>query len=110
MTPCVAAAVAAVKLNRPVRINIERDIDMSYTGQRHPFKAKYTVGFTSKGKFQVLDVRLWSNAGYSYDVSYPVLERAVLHIENTYLFPSLRVQGRLCKTNLPSNTGTNLFF
>ncbi len=34
-----------------------------------------------------------------------VLERAIFHIENSYQIPNVRVQGRVCRTNLPSNTG-----
>ncbi|CAF2816169.1 unnamed protein product [Rotaria sp. Silwood2] len=104
ITPTIAIAAAAVKVGRPVRMNIERDVDMSVTGQRHPFKIKYKVGFTNEGQFTALDINLWSNAGYSFDLSMPVLERAMLHIDNTYRFSNVRVRGRLCKTHLPSNT------
>ncbi|CAF0786586.1 unnamed protein product [Adineta steineri] len=104
IAPCVALAVAAVKVGRPVRMNIERDVDMSITGQRHPFKIHYKVGFTNQGEFTALDIRLWSNAGCSFDLSMAVLERAMLHVDNTYRFQNVRVRGRLCKTHLPSNT------
>ncbi|CAF1623452.1 unnamed protein product [Rotaria magnacalcarata] len=104
IAPCISVAIAAMKVGRPVRMNIERDVDMSITGQRHPFKIQYKVGFTNEGQFTALDVRLWSNAGYSFDLSMAVLERAMLHIDNTYRFPNVRVRGRLCKTHLPSNT------
>jgi xanthine dehydrogenase/oxidase len=97
--------VAAVKVGCPVRLNMERDIDMCVTGQRHPFRIEYTVGFTNDGRFTALDIRLWSNAGYSFDLSTAVLERAMLHVDNTYRFDNIRVRGRLCKTHLPSNTG-----
>lgn len=86
-------------------MNMERDVDMMVTGQRHPFKFDYKVGFTGEGKFIALDVRLWNNAGCSFDLSMAILERAVLHIDNTYRFPNIRIRGRLCKTHLPSNTG-----
>ena len=86
-------------------MNMERDVDMMVTGQRHPFKFDYKVGFTGEGKFSALDVRLWNNAGCSFDLSMAILERAVLHIDNTYRFPNIRIRGRLCKTHLPSNTG-----
>ncbi len=89
-------------------MNIERDVDMCVTGQRHPFKIDYKVGFSNDGQFIALDIRLWSNAGCSFDLSMAVLERAMLHIDNTYRFPNVQVRGRLCKTHLPSNTG--LFF
>ena len=106
ITPCIATAVAAVKVGRPVRLNMERDVDMCVTGQRHPFRLAYKIGFTNEGRFTALDIRLWSNAGCSFDLSMPVLERAMLHIDNCYRFDNIQVRGRLCKTHLPSNTGS----
>lgn len=38
-------AVAARKLNRPVKLNIERDLDMSTSGHRHPFLSKHKCLF-----------------------------------------------------------------
>jgi len=37
----VCAAAAAVKLNRPVRMSLHRDVDMSASGGRHAFVAKW---------------------------------------------------------------------
>ena len=51
-----------------------------------------------------LDVQLYSNAGNSLDLSRSVMERACFHIDNSYRFANVRVMGRLCRTNLPSNT------
>ena len=48
--PAVAAAVAAVKFNRPVRIVLERDEDMLHTGTRHPSQFHYKIGFNKDGK------------------------------------------------------------
>lgn len=31
------------------------------------------------------------------------MERAILHVENSYNIPNVRVHGYVCKTNLPSN-------
>ena len=98
------AAVAAKKLLKPVRICLERDIDMSITGQRHPFKAIYKVGFNKTGRLKALDIQLYNNAGYSLDLSMAVMDRALFHIDNVYKWPALRCIGRTCKTNLPSNT------
>ena len=100
--------MAAVKVDRPVRLNMERHIDMSVTGHRHPFKIDYNVGFTSAGRFSVLDIRLWSNGGCSFDLSVNVMTRAMLHIDNTYQFHNVQVRGQVCKTHLPSNTGFSL--
>ena len=38
-----AVAVPAYNLNRPVRLIVDRNVDMAITGQRHPFKAFYKV-------------------------------------------------------------------
>ncbi|CAF0832214.1 unnamed protein product [Didymodactylos carnosus] len=102
--PCIAVAVAAFKLQRPIRLNIERDYDMAITGQRHAFKGAYKVGFTSKGMLKAMELHLYANAGWSHDLSFPVLERALFHCDNTYNFKNMKVYGRLCKTNLPSMT------
>jgi xanthine dehydrogenase/oxidase len=71
---------------------------------RHPFLGKYKIGFTKEGVITALDVRLYSNAGNSADLSYPVMERALFHVDNTYYLPNFRGEGRLCKTHVASNT------
>lgn len=38
------------------------------------------------------------------DLSYAVLERAILHSDNVYDIPNVRIRGKVCYTNLPSNT------
>jgi xanthine dehydrogenase/oxidase len=102
---CLATAVAAVKVGRPVRLNVERQIDMCVTGHRHPFKISYKVGFKSDGRFSALDIQMWNNAGCSLDLSMSVMEKAMLHMCNCYQFHNIQIRGRVCKTHLPSNTG-----
>ncbi|KAM6893010.1 xanthine dehydrogenase/oxidase isoform 1-T1 [Lycodopsis pacificus] len=97
-------AVAANKLKRPVRCMLDRDEDMLVTGGRHPFFGKYKVGFLKSGKVVALDVSYYSNAGNSMDLSLSVMERALLHLENSYSVANVRGRGFLCRTNLPSNT------
>lgn len=99
-----AAAVAAHKLRVPVRMALDRDTDMITTGFRHPFLGKYKVGFTKEGKILALDLDLFADAGYSFDLSGGVLDRALFHSENAYFIPHVNVSGKLCKTNLPTNT------
>jgi len=99
------AAVAANKLGVPVRLCLDRDEDMAISGQRHAFYGQYRVGINrATGKFTALHTKIWSNAGYSHDLSVPVLDRALFHLDNCYKFPNVKVEGRICKTNLPSNT------
>jgi xanthine dehydrogenase/oxidase len=77
---------------------------MCTTGHRHPFKIVYKVGFKSDGRFSALDIQMWNNAGCSLDLSMSVMEKAMLHMCNCYQFNNIRIRGRVCKTNLPSNT------
>ncbi|ALC47458.1 ry [Drosophila busckii] len=98
------AALAAYRLRRPVRCMLDRDEDMLITGTRHPFLFKYKLGFTREGLITACDIECYNNAGWSMDLSFSVLERAMCHFENCYRIPNVRVGGWVCKTNLPSNT------
>jgi len=102
--PAALVALGAMKTGRPVRLQWDRDVDMVLTGKRHPFYARFDVGFARDGRLQGLHVDLISNGGWSLDLSQPVLERAMFHIDNAYYIPALRVTGRSAKTHLASNT------
>ncbi|XP_064622237.1 xanthine dehydrogenase/oxidase-like [Lineus longissimus] len=98
------AAVAANKANRSVRIMLDRDEDMAISGNRHPFLAKYKVGFTKEGKLVAFEVELYNNAGNSLDLSGEVMLKAIFHSDNVYKIPNFKCMSFLCKTNLPSNS------
>jgi xanthine dehydrogenase large subunit len=102
--PAAMAALIAAKTRRPARIVYNKDDDMRFTGKRHPFLSRYRVGFDSSGKITAISVDLFSNGGWSCDLSPAILERAMLHSDNAYFLPNFRVTGQICKTNLPSNT------
>ena len=102
--PAIFAALLARHTNRPVRFVYTKDDDMRFTGKRHPFKAVYRTGYAADGKLTALDVKLYSNGGCSTDLSFAVLERSMLHSDNAYYLPAVKIEGRVCKTNLPSNT------
>ncbi|XP_012925612.1 xanthine dehydrogenase/oxidase isoform X4 [Heterocephalus glaber] len=99
-----AVALAAYKTGHPVRCMLDRDEDMLISGGRHPFLARYKVGFMKNGKIVALEVDHFSNSGNTLDLSESIMDRALFHMDNTYLIPNIRGTGRLCKTNLPSNT------
>lgn len=99
-----ALAVAAHKLRVPVRCMLDRDEDMVWSGQRHPAKMDYKLALTSSGRLLGADLMVYLNGGYSMDLSLGVLERCMTHADNVYYFPAIRIRGRVCRTNLPSNT------
>ena len=99
-----SAALAAFKLQRPVKLRANRDDDMTITGKRHDFRCDYTVGFDDSGRILGIDVVLASRCGFSTDFSGPVNDRAVLHIDNCYHLPNLKIISHRCKTHMQSAT------
>jgi xanthine dehydrogenase large subunit len=100
---CVAA-IAARKLGRPVKLRLDRDDDFMATGRRHGFEHDWEVGFDDEGRILGLDMTLISNAGFSADLSGPVMTRAICHADNAYWLPDVRLQGCSARTNTQSNT------
>jgi xanthine dehydrogenase large subunit len=98
------AALAAKKLNRPVRLVLTKDDDMVMTGKRNPFENLYRVGFDHDGRILALDAELYSDAGAYADLSTSIMERAMLHTDNAYFIPHMRVTGQVCKTHHHSHT------
>jgi xanthine dehydrogenase molybdopterin binding subunit len=89
---------------RPVKIRLFRDDDMIMTGKRHRFLIKYSVGFDDDGMLQAVKFEFNSDGGAASDLSFAIMERAMLHADNAYYVPHMEVLGRVWKTNLPSNT------
>jgi len=101
------AAIAALgtwKTKRPVRVRLSRHLDMALTGKRHPFLAKFTAGFDGQGVLRGVDLKLYSDGGWSLDLSDPVMWRALFHVDNAYLIPALDAAGWVCKTHKTSQT------
>ena len=99
-----SAALAAFKLQRPVKLRVNRDDDMMITGKRHDFRIDYEVGYDDEGRILGADITLLSRCGYSTDYSGPVNDRACLHIDNCYFIPNLKLISHRCKTNTQSAT------
>lgn len=97
-------AVSAKKLRRPIRSMLDRDVDIRTSGQRHPTRAEWKVGFTKEGKLQALKCDVYINGGYSLDLSGGVADRAIAHLDNAYYIPHFDARARICKTNTVSNT------
>ena len=97
-------ALAAVKAGRPVHVQLDRDLDMKLTGKRHPFQAKFAVGHDREGRLLALQAELVSDGGWSLDLSTPINDRALFHLDNAYYIPAVHVSGRVAKTNATSHT------
>ncbi len=100
---CVAA-VAAARLQRPVKLRVDRDDDFMITGRRHGFDFEAEVGFDEQGRILGAEATMVSNAGHSADLSGPVMTRALCHFDNAYWLPHVAAHGFSAKTNTQSNT------
>jgi len=98
------AAIAAKKLNRPVKIRPDRDDDMIITGKRHDFVVDYDVGYDESGVIHAVDASFAARCGFSSDLSGPVTDRALFHADNCYFYQDVRLVSKPMMTNTVSNT------
>jgi xanthine dehydrogenase large subunit len=100
----VACAIVAALTGRPARMRYDRDDDMVITGKRHDFEIAYTIGHDTHGRILALDVTHYARCGWSLDLSLPVADRAMLHADNAYNLPAVRITSHRLKTNTQSAT------
>lgn len=100
----VACAIAAMATGRPCKMRYDRDDDMIITGKRHDFRIDYRVGFDSDGRVLAVDFTQFTRCGWAMDLSLPVADRAMLHADNAYHLPAIRITSHRLKTNMQSAT------
>uniref|UniRef100_UPI001FFC0125 xanthine dehydrogenase molybdopterin binding subunit n=1 Tax=Ralstonia pseudosolanacearum TaxID=1310165 RepID=UPI001FFC0125 len=98
------AALAAWKLACPVKLRPDRDDDMMITGKRHDFRFAYEAGYDDDGRILGVKVDMTARAGFSADLSGPVMTRAICHFDNAYWLPEVQIDGFCARTNTQSNT------
>ncbi|MHA3913978.1 xanthine dehydrogenase molybdopterin binding subunit [Halovulum sp. GXIMD14793] len=100
----VACAVAAHATGRVCKMRYDRDDDMMITGKRHDFRIGYQVGFDDAGQITGIEFRHDVRCGWAQDLSLPVADRAMLHSDNAYWLPAVRITSHRLKTNTQSAT------
>jgi xanthine dehydrogenase large subunit len=100
----VACPVAARLTGRPCKMRYDRDDDMVITGKRHDFRITYRAGVDAEGRLLALDFTHLVRCGWAQDLSLPVADRAMLHADNAYFLPAVRITSHRLKTNTQSAT------
>ncbi|MDE4099741.1 xanthine dehydrogenase molybdopterin binding subunit [Phaeobacter gallaeciensis] len=100
----VACAVAARHTGRPCKMRYDRDDDMVITGKRHAFRISYRAGFDTDGRLLGVEFTHLVDCGWAQDLSLPVADRAMLHADNAYAIPAIRIESHRLKTNRQSAT------
>ena len=100
----IACALAAHRTGRPARMRYDRDDDMVITGKRHDLKIRYRAGFDDQGRLAGVEFTHLFRCGWSMDLSLPVADRAMLHADNAYHLPAVRIESHRLRTNTQSAT------
>jgi len=100
----VACAVAAAQTGRPCKMRYDRDDDFMITGKRHDFRIVYRVGTDDAGRIQGIAFTHYTRCGWAQDLSLPVADRAMLHADNAYFLPHVRIESHRLRTNTQSAT------
>jgi len=100
----VACAVVAAQTGQPCKMRYDRDDDMVITGKRHDFRIDYTAGYDGRGKISGIQFTQYARCGWSQDLSLPVADRAMLHADNAYHLPDIRITSHRLRTNTQSAT------
>jgi xanthine dehydrogenase molybdopterin binding subunit/xanthine dehydrogenase small subunit len=98
------AALGAWKTRRPVRVRLPRVLDMALTGKRHPFLGRFEAGYDDQGRIHAFTAELFSDAGWSLDLSDPIAWRALFHLDNAYYIPNFEATATVCRTHKTSQT------
>ncbi|MDG1738967.1 MAG: xanthine dehydrogenase molybdopterin binding subunit [Paracoccaceae bacterium] len=100
----VACAVVAIQTGKPCKMRYDRDDDMMITGKRHDIRVSYDVGFDDTGRVRAIEFKHYMRCGWAQDLSLPVADRAMLHADNAYDLPNIRIESHRLKTNHQSAT------
>ena len=100
----IACALAARLTGRPCKMRYDRDDDMTITGKRHDLRILYRAGVDSRGKLAGVEFTHLMRCGWSQDLSLPVADRAMLHADNAYFLPAVRIESHRLRTNTQSAT------
>ena len=100
----IACALAARATGRPCKMRYDRDDDMVITGKRHDLKIRYRAGADAQGRLTAVDFLHLMRCGWSQDLSLAVADRAMLHAENAYWIPNIRIESHRLKTHTASAT------
>ncbi|XP_064098256.1 uncharacterized protein LOC135209209 [Macrobrachium nipponense] len=97
-----AAAVAARKLQRPVRMVVDLNTQMTYSGVREPYLVTYEVGFDDEGKISALKMELICDVGHVANEASVLMALAM--VQNAYHIPNMKITPYIVTTDTPANT------
>ena len=98
---CTRAALAALLLNKPIKMVYSRTVDMQLTSKRHPFQMHYKVAVSNAGKLLGAEILLEENAGAYATLSSVVSYRSAMQAMGPYEIDNIAIESKSYYTNLP---------
>ncbi len=95
------AVLAALKVNRPVKVKFSRRESMAFHPKRHAMEGTFTLGCDENGIFTGLDCEIYFDTGAYASLCGPVLERACTHSVGPYCYQNTDIRGFGYYTNNP---------
>jgi CO/xanthine dehydrogenase Mo-binding subunit/aerobic-type carbon monoxide dehydrogenase small subunit (CoxS/CutS family) len=95
----VLLGLGALSTKKPFKITLNRNESLRMSTKKHPFKMSYKTGVSAEGKFLALEAKLVSDAGAYEGWSADVLEQAIAFAGGPYVWPNVRVEGLVVRTN-----------
>ena len=95
------AALAAVKLQKPVKVWMERQESINFHPKRHAMEGTFTIGCDENGIFQGMTAEIYFDTGCYASLCGPVLERACTHAVGPYAYENTEIYGYGLYTNNP---------
>ncbi|MCL4550307.1 MAG: xanthine dehydrogenase family protein molybdopterin-binding subunit [Bacteroidetes bacterium] len=95
------AAVAAMKINRPVKIRYTREESILESYKRHPYILNYKVGYDKSGKIKAMKIDILADGGAYASMSPFVTWRTVVQATGPYEIENVHTDVRAVYTNNP---------
>jgi len=95
------AAIAAIKLKRPVKIKYNREESIIESYKRHPYILNYKIGYNKNGKIKAMKIDLLADGGAYSSMSPFVTWRSVVQATGPYEVPNVQTDVRVVYTNNP---------
>ena len=95
------AVLAALKVNRPVKVRLTRQESINFHPKRHYMEGTFTLGCDESGIFTGLDCEIYFDTGAYASLCGPVLERACTHSVGPYCYQNTDIRGYGYYTNNP---------
>lgn len=95
------AALAAVKLQKPVKVSMTRQESINFHPKRHAMEGTFSIGCDENGIFQGMTAEIYFDTGCYASLCGPVLERACTHAVGPYAYDNTDIYGYGVYTNNP---------